>query len=270
MLKKIIFIGSFILCSLFAQAQKSINDYKYIIVPKSFSFSKIDDEFQLNSLTKFLFNKHGYKAYFSDEELPEDLKNDICLGLVADASKEKSGMFVTRVEFILKDCFGNTVITSKVGDSRIKKFDRAYSEAMREAFETFQEIDYAYKPKEGKSEVSEISDVKKVEEEKQPVKDVESEVKEVKVEVVKESKSNVVEKGVENKNEEIFYAQPKNNGYQLVDSEPKVVMFLLSTAAENVFIVKGKSAIVYKEDGFWYYSENNGELQETKVMNIKF
>ena len=110
----------------------------------------------------------------------------------------------------------------------------------------------------------------KVEEDKQPVKNVKSEVKEVKVEIIKESKSNAVEKGVEKKSEEIFYAQPKNNGYQLVDSEPKVVMFLLNTAAENVFIVKGKSAIVYKEDGFWYYSENNGEIQEAKLMNIKF
>ncbi|MDH7914536.1 hypothetical protein [Winogradskyella sp. SYSU M77433] len=269
MLKKIIFIGSFILCSLFAQAQKSINDYKYIIVPKSFEFSKSEDQYQLNSILKFLFNKYGYQAYFLDEELPEDLKEDRCLALTSEASNDKGGMFTSKIEIILKDCFGNKVMTSKVGESRLKSFDRAYSEAMRDAFETFQEIDYAYKPKEVKSEISKTT-VVKVEEEKQPVKDVESEVKEVKVEVVKESKSIVVEKGIENKNEEIFYAQPKNNGYQLVDSEPKVVMFLLSTTAENVFIVKGKSAIVYKRDGFWYYSENNGELQETKVMNIKF
>ena len=47
-------------------------------------------------------------------------------------------------------------------------------------------------------------------------------------------------------------------------------MILLNTAAENVFIVKGKSAIVFKEDGFWYYSENDGKLGEKTTMDIKF
>ena len=68
----------------------------------------------------------------------------------------------------------------------------------------------------------------------------------------------------------MHYAQEIKNGFQLVNSEPRIVMILLSTAAENVFIVKGKNAIVFKEDGFWYYSENNGELKERKTMNIKF
>ena len=69
---------------------------------------------------------------------------------------------------------------------------------------------------------------------------------------------------------QIYYAQKNENGFQLVDSEPKIVMILLKTAADNVFTVKGKDAIVFKKDDKWIYSEHsdNGEIK--KVLNIKF
>lgn len=69
---------------------------------------------------------------------------------------------------------------------------------------------------------------------------------------------------------EIYYAQATENGFQLVNSEPKIVMVLWPTAAENVFLAKGKSAIVFKENGFWYYSENDGTLGEKQQLTIKF
>ena len=37
--------------------QQSINAYKYIIVPKNYDFLRLEDQYQLNSLTKFLFTK---------------------------------------------------------------------------------------------------------------------------------------------------------------------------------------------------------------------
>ncbi|RNC83496.1 MAG: hypothetical protein ED556_13140 [Winogradskyella sp.] len=64
----------------------------------------------------------------------------------------------------------------------------------------------------------------------------------------------------------ILYAQPLDNGYQLVDASPKIVMVLIKTAAPNVYTVKGKDAIVFKEDGKWFYSENS----DKKELNIKF
>ena len=74
----------------------------------------------------------------------------------------------------------------------------------------------------------------------------------------------------ENNKEELYYAQPIKNGFQLVNAEPKIVMILLETSAEQVFIVKGKSAIVYEKDGFWYYSENSDVLKKKQLINIKF
>lgn len=269
MFKKIIFTVSFILSSLYGIAQKNINNYKYIIIPKEFSFSKSEDQYQLNSLTKFLFNKYGYEAYFIDE-LPENVKSDRCNGLNVSVSKEKSSMFKTKIEITLKDCYDAVVMTSKIGESRLKVYSKAYNEALRDAFETFQNLDYKYNteekpeaPKEEKEHTSTDVIAVKTVEENEVKTSLEGTIKKEKPKAVKAEGANKVKR-------ELYYAQEISNGFQLVNSEPKVVMILLNTQAENVFIVKGKSAIVFKEDGFWYYSENNGTLGEKETLNIKF
>ena len=43
-------------------SQSNLNDYKYIIVPNKFDFLKEKDQYQLNSLAAFLFNKYGFLA----------------------------------------------------------------------------------------------------------------------------------------------------------------------------------------------------------------
>ena len=257
MFKKIVFTVSFILISFFGTAQKDINNYKYIIVPKAFDFSKTEDLYQLNSLTKFLFNKYGYEAFFPDDDFPEDLKNNSCLALISSVSKEKGGLLKTQLIITLKDCFGAIVMTSQVGESRLKEFNKAYNEALRGAFETFQNLNYKYVPKE-----AEVAIV-----EKTPVILLDNNVAEVALatELIKNKQVDVNQSS-----DAVYYAQAINNGFQLVNSEPKIVMILWTTAAENVFIVKGKSAIVYKVDGVWYYSENDGKLGEKQALNIKF
>ena len=47
--------------------QKSLSEYGYVEVPRLYEFLYEEDQHQLNSLTKFLFNKYGFNAYFSDE-----------------------------------------------------------------------------------------------------------------------------------------------------------------------------------------------------------
>ena len=74
---------------------------------------------------------------------------------------------------------------------------------------------------------------------------------------------------VDNSNN-ILYAQPLNNGYQLVDASPKVVLVLLKSGVPNVYLVKGEDATVYKENGQWILSKTSGTGTEKKVLNIKF
>lgn len=258
------------LFSLSAFAQKTINNYKYILVPKQFEFSKADDEFQLNSLTNFLFNKYGYTSYFTDDILPEDLNSNRCLALMVGVSNKKSGIFKTKIEITLKDCYNNQIAISKVGESRLKKFDRAYNEALREAFETFKNFDYNYKQS-SPEVVIDSDDIEEPETSNQAEKKVEI-TKELFLKNEEEKSTDKYEKQLVNEEviKQILYAQTINDGYQLVDSKPEIIMVLINTSAKDIFMVKNKNAIVYKEKNDWIYFENtNGEIIQY-FIKIKF
>ncbi len=146
-MKKYIFLLFAVLSVFQLEAQDQLNNYKYIIIPESYDFTQGKDNYQLNSLTKFLFNREGYEAFIISDSLPQDLFNNRCLALSADAEKLKSGLFKTEIQIHLKDCYGRLIFSSKVGSSKQKDFGKAYTEGLRRAFESFEEFDYQYQPK---------------------------------------------------------------------------------------------------------------------------
>ena len=113
-------------------SQKTLSDYTYVIVPEEFSFLDEKDEYQLNSLSKFLFNKYGFNAYFNDE-VPEEVKR--CDGLWAHIIGSP-GFVYTRITIVLKDCYGSEVYRSEEGKSKEKNYKKAYYDAMRKAFQS--------------------------------------------------------------------------------------------------------------------------------------
>lgn len=262
-------------------SQNSINDYKYVIVPLQYKFMKEKDKYQLNSLTKFLFNKYGYTAYMEDEDLPTDLANNRCLALMADV-EDDSSLLKTKVRIDLKNCNGKTVMSSEMGESREKQYDKSYNLALRSAFETFQNFDYHYQPDEAVAsrsteDVATVDNVKQQEE----IEKLKEEIKSLKEEqqstvstvetTVENSKDAMADMNAKDSNEPIstLYAQPIDNGYQLIDSTPKVIMILINTGVKEVFSVKDSDAIVYKKDGAWMYSED-GNILKGKPFDIKF
>jgi len=68
----------------------------------------------------------------------------------------------------------------------------------------------------------------------------------------------------------LLYAQAIDNGFQLVDSTPKVLYRIKNTGLSNVFLIEGQESIIYQLDGHWvleYYK--NGKLTQD-ILNIKF
>ncbi len=128
MIKYLILPFFFLLC-IPSVAQKTISDYSYVIVPDQFEFLEGKDKYQLNSLTKYLFNKYGFNAYLSSETL--NAKR--CDGLYADL-KESNSFLRTKLMVLLKDCNGNIVFTGKAGESKYKDYRKAYQDATRKAF----------------------------------------------------------------------------------------------------------------------------------------
>ncbi|RKE90968.1 hypothetical protein [Ichthyenterobacterium magnum] len=263
-------------------SQEQLNDYKYIIVPTSYEFLGKKDKFQLNSLTKFLFNKYGYTAFLENEDFPEDLRNNRCLALTAELIKAKGGLLKTKVRFDLFNCDTKLVISSKIGESREKEYSKAYNLALRDAFKTFQEFSYVYKPNEDiiskgskRIEIVDKGDVKAKEEIERLKKEVEAlkakeKVVKTKPQEVTTEKEIINESVIVTEDGNLLYAQPIKNGFQVIDTEPKKVMILLNSGVPNTFIVKGKDAIVYKKGTLWIYSENTGSNLKSETLNIKF
>ena len=143
-MKKILFI-LFIISGTLSVSAQELNQYKYIIVPEAFEISKEENQYQLNALTKFLFEKHGFKTLMKQEEKPLDLEESYCLGLNARV-KDNSGLFVTKLVLQLEDCRGNIVFETKEGSSREKDYKAAHNEALRDAFSDIEELDYEFNP----------------------------------------------------------------------------------------------------------------------------
>lgn len=285
-----------------AYSQTVLNDYEYIIIPKKFESFKNTNEHQSSTLIKHLFNGKGFNAIY-DDALPNELNSNRCLGLLAEL-QDDSSLFTTKTTIVLKDCNDKTVFTSMQGISKEKQYKEAYSEAIREAMRSFNGTNYAYNGKSKKNEpitVSFKNDVKELEGEKADkmasIESAKEEVKSKDSEIVTEvatetkqyykdntpvdSKIKKAEKEVpafkkleikKSIAKDIWYAQATDNGFQLVDSTPKVRMNLLKSSADNVFMAKTdtKNGMVYKKDGSWIfeYYENDNLVQEE--LNIKF
>lgn len=124
-------------------AQSELDAYKYIIVPKKYDFLNEDDKYQVNSLTKFLFEKKGFKTIFEDETYPPDLVQNPCLGATAYVVDESS-LFTTKLYIELKDCYNKTIYTSVEGKSKEKEYKKTYNEAVRKSFSSIAEMNYSF------------------------------------------------------------------------------------------------------------------------------
>lgn len=143
-MKKLFFI-LFIICGTQNVSAQELNEYKYVIVPEAFEFSKEENQFQLNALTKFLFEKHGFETLMKKKDKPQDLQENYCLGLNTRVI-DNSGLFVTKLVIQLEDCRGNIVFETKEGRSREKDFKDAHHQALRDAFSDIEELDYQFNP----------------------------------------------------------------------------------------------------------------------------
>lgn len=270
-------------------SQVNLNKYKYVIIPNKFDFLKEKDQYQLNSLSKFLFEKYGFEALMEGEKYPEDLIRNRCLGLKSDVNKD-SGLFKTKLIIELKDCGDQVVMATSVGESREKEYARAYNEALRDAFSDIEALNYRYEPDssitslavsqsvEAKAEVN--TEIEKLKQEIEALKQQKVVVAVAPVEAeVNDKVEPKVDRGEEVKSMDaevkevlatVLYAQEIAGGYQLVDSTPKVVYKVKKTGQTDVFLVEGENAIIYKKGDTWIYEYNTSEGLQQKELNIKF
>lgn len=236
-------LASFLLLLLVsvALAQPSVNDYEYVIVPSQFKFSNKKDEFRLNTLTKLLLQKYGFKAFLQSEPQPDEIVDSNCKKLYADV-ESNSGLRKTRVRVVLKDCKNKILFISDEGTSLEKDWGKAYNEAIRAAFESFGTLHYKYKPV-APGLAATASPVT------QPA-----------------AVSGVASDA------QLLFAQPIANGFQLVDATPKVVMKIYKTSDANRFsAVKGEvHGELINKNGQWFFEYFANDQLVSEPMNLKF
>lgn len=257
MIRKVFLLTLFLGICTSIFSQNSLNGYKYVLVPKKFDFLKSENQYQLNDLTIFLFKKNNFTAIYEDD-LPSDYTKNNCLGLKADV-KDKRSLLSTLLTIELRDCRNNIVFTSEVGRSKEKDFKKGHHDALRKAFKSFEGINYVYEANENEV-VNEVVNIETV------PKATENEV------VLEESQPATVAKVEKTElDQNVLYAQPVSNGFQLIDNEPKVIYVLQRTSLENVFLLKNRKGLFLKKNNSWvieYYNESGQLIQ--KEVKVKF
>lgn len=289
-------------------SQESINAYKYVVVPLSYNFLNEPDQYQTNSLTKFLFDKQGFTTLMADEDFPEDLNNNRCLALYADVEKHKA-FLNTKLQVHLKDCNNKVVYSSDIGQSREKEYDKVYNLALRDAFKSFDNFDYTYQPgtkvssntspsaqntesSQAQGEIDRLKREVEILKEKQ-LREADAENKALaekeralrqearekaeleESKMVKEDVNMELSKTLkkETKSDEsiqTLFANPVENGYTITDASSKVLYHLVFSGKEDVYIVKGQDAIVYKMNNSWIVSTANDSGVSMKTLNVTF
>lgn len=212
--------------------------YKYIIVPKKFSFFSEENKYNTSLLTKSFFESEGFEVFYDTESMPAELAKNRCLALFVDANADKT-LLQTKVNFEIKDCQNKTLYVSEQGVSKEKEFEKAYAVAFRSALSSLK----------GKVKFKVSNEV----------------VTEIPTKLLPVSE-------VKNTTSIALFAIPVQNGFKIVDDVPNVVYELLATSMENVYSAKkgNVTGTFLKKNAGWFFEYYENDQLVSEKVNVKF
>ena len=237
-------------------AQSIINDYKYVTVAEKFDFLKSKNQYKLNDLTSFLLTKSGFMVLNAADNKPQDLYQNNCLGLNANIINTK-GFLKTKLHLELVNCRNEVVFTSETGSSKEKEYKKAYHEALRNAFNSVQALNYKYN-----GTVPEISSTEKIEIQV-PTVAIETTTAPVVAEV---PTTEVSTKMVVSK----LIVTPTDSGIDFIENSSGTTKYSThATLFDAVYIIENQAGIIYKRGQNWVreYVENGKTTIE--ALNIQ-
>lgn len=252
----------FLLLVTFAGFAQPIGQYKYVIVPSKFDAQKKPGQFGLNHLTKLFLEKNGYTVFYDTDILPLEVTGESCNKIYANVYGDNT-IRKTRLRVEIKDCRNAVLFVSDYGESAEKDNNVAYNQALRAAFKSFDKPEYRHARGAAEQSVANPSAITvkpAVVEAVAPVKATEAISK------------TPIEDAALLKVEGILNAQPIANGFQLVDTTPKIVLKMFATSQPEIFIGErsGKNGIVFKKQGQWVFEYYENKLLITEPLSIKF
>lgn len=245
---------------------QSVNDYKAVIIPMKYDFLKTENQYRLQTITKMNLQKAGFQAFYAAENIPAEI-TDRCSLLYVDVKKENA-FLVTKLFIILKDCYGTEVYKSAIGKSREKEFEVSYTEALNLAFESLYFLNYKYN---GNTNFSAKAGVNVL---SVPVIASPAIVSPPSADpaAVALSSTTNESKITDVKSSGLLYAQPTSYGYQLIDSEPKVIMKVYKTSNPASFMAKKGEVqgVLVAKNNQWFFEYYQGDQLISEKIEVKF
>lgn len=237
---------------------QTINDFKAVVIPMKYELQKTENQYRLQTITKINLQKAGFQAFYNNETTLVEFP-DRCSLLYVDVKKENA-FLISKLFIVFKDCYGAVVYQSAVGKSKEKEFEASYAEALNQAFVSVYDLKYKYN---GNTNFSPKSGfVSKT----VPVPSVAA-VPAAAVTAVVPSIPNT-----DTKTPNLLYAQPTSYGYQLIDSEPKVVMKVYKTSNPASYMAKKgevQGALVSKDNN-WFFEYYQNDMLISEKVEVKF
>jgi hypothetical protein len=248
---KFLFLLLFVSSFSFSQ---SVNDYAAVMIPVKYDFLKNDNQYRLNTLTKFNLKKAGFEAFYTNESSPSQY-NDRCKLLYADVSKE-SGFMTTKLFITLKDCNSKVIFKSEIGKSREKDYEAAYSEALNMAFESVYALQYKYNGSTNSQNLGIASPA----------------IAPVSAAAIVAAVAVNVPSGSAEPDGKVLFAQPIKNGFQLVDTTPKVVMKAYKTTNPSIYIAskENNQGVMILKENQWFFEYYEKDTLMSEKIEVKF
>ncbi|SMC64416.1 hypothetical protein [Moheibacter sediminis] len=123
------FITALVLISFSMLNAQQISDYKYIVIPETFSDFKTN-QYHLNTYLKNLLERKDYQILSENvQEWPAEAQQNTCSVLKADLKKGKS-LLKNKLDVSFTDCQQKTIANLE-GTSAVKEYDKGYQEAVK-------------------------------------------------------------------------------------------------------------------------------------------
>ena len=114
-------------------AQDEGGVYKYFVVPHYFEFTSGENQFLLNSMTRYLLREKGFDALMEEEwKGHSDYQFNSCEAVNISVIRERS-VLRTKLYLIFSNCRGEIILKSNEGSSKIKDLEKAYQDALKKA-----------------------------------------------------------------------------------------------------------------------------------------
>ncbi len=210
-----------------------------MVIPVRFAVQKEPQQFGLNALTKSYFEQLGFEVFMSDDATPKNVSH--CDKLFLDVTGTNN-MIRTTLKITITDCNQNVILTTPEFSDRDKSNHIAFSRALRVALKSVGDKGYNYQLPVVNSNTA-----------------------------VGNNTSTTVILSTDFEST-ILYAQPIQDGFQLVDTTPKVVLRIFNTSCPDVYTAFDgvNSGVLTKVGGRYFFEYLLNDKKVIAELEVRF